>query len=163
MPSSYGVDQDALVARLSTREMIDLTDDASVGAIDAGIVEQKIDEAEAEFHLYAAVYYATPVRTSTGATPEGIREKLIEATAWRLKQRRPELVRNSEDEGKLWADRRKETLDWFEAIASADPKVRLPIAGAVAETTDVVTRAGTAVVRTDRPRFTQQRMRGFFR
>jgi phage gp36-like protein len=162
MASNYDVDQQAIVNRLSADRVQQLTDDANAGTIDATKVVEAIDAAEAEFHLYASVYYTTPVRTSASTIPEGIREKLIEATAWRLTQRRSEALQGTDKEGKLWADRRKEILDWFEAIASSDPKKRLLIAGGVEKTSDVVVRSGTATVVSDAGRFTPSRMKGFF-
>ena len=130
--SDYSIDATALAGRLKQSELVQLTDDADTGAIDEPTLTAAIDAAEAEFHLYAGVYYAIPVRTSAGAVPPGVKEKLLDAVAWRLKQRVPELLRNGDDEGKLWAERRKELLEWYEAIANLDPKKRLVIPGAVA-------------------------------
>jgi hypothetical protein len=162
MASNYDVDQQAIVDRLSADRVQQLTDDANAGAIDSTKVVEAIAATEAEFHLYASVYYATPVRTSTNGIPDGVREKLIEATAWRLQQRRPATLEGTGGEGKLWADRRNEVLDWYEAIASSDPKKRLLIGGGVEKTTDVVVRSGTAKVVSDVGRFTPSRMKGFF-
>jgi phage gp36-like protein len=162
MPSSYSVDQVAIVNRLSNDRVIQLTDDAGAGSIDAAKVTEAIDAAEAEFHLYAGVYYDTPVRKSDNTIPQGIREKLIEATAWRLMNRRPEFLRGEQDEGKLWQKIRDSVETWYEAIAHPDKGKRLLIPGAKDKSTPLVPRAGSAKLTADTPRFTEDRMKGFF-
>jgi phage gp36-like protein len=162
MASNYNIDQAAIIKRLSAKLVKDLTDDLNTGSIDSAIVEESIDATEAEFHLYAGVFHVTPVRTAQGAIPQGVREKILEANAWRLMQRRPGNLKNDTDEGRLWEKRRKEVLDWFEAIASADEKVRLLIPFAVERTQREEPRAGGAAIVSDPSTFTISSMKGIF-
>jgi phage gp36-like protein len=162
MAGSYSIDLNAMKSRLSDQRLIQITDDAGSGSIDTAKVDDAITAAEAEFHLYAGVYYTTPVRKSDNTIPQGIREKLLDATAWRLMQRRPEFLRGSEDEGKMWADRRAEVLAWYEAIAASDPKKKLPIAEAVEKAAAAVADGhGLPKVGSDDSLFSRDRRVGF--
>jgi phage gp36-like protein len=161
MPSNYGVDQAAMIHRLSNDRLIQLTDDENTGAIVASRVTEAIEAAEAEFHLFAGVYYDAPVRTAAGAIPTGLREQLIELTAWRLQQRRSENLRSSEDEGKLWEGIRKRLDGWLDDISSADMKKRKPIPGAVERLQPDPPRAGSAEVVSDTQVFSLTSMGGF--
>ena len=143
--------------------VIQTTDDTNSQTIDVTVLDAVIAAAEAEFDLYAGVYYVTPVRTAGDEVPIGVKEKLVDAVAWHLMNRRPEVMRSSADEGEYWTRRRREILGWFEAIASADPKRRLLIPGATEKSEDdVAPRAGSAKVTSDVARFSTARMKRFF-
>ncbi len=160
--SAYAITTNLLKTRLSEERLIQLTDDSNTGAIVQTAIDEAITSAEAELHLYAGVYYATPLRKSDGVTvPDGVRELLTDSVCWRLMTRRPEFLRNSEDEGKYWEARRDEILRWLRAIANADASRRLLIPGAV-EASAATVRAGEASVSSDAPRFSGESMKGFF-
>jgi phage gp36-like protein len=160
MAGSYSITQSDL--RFSNVRLAQLTDDNGA-VIDTTKVDAAIVAAEDEFHLYAGVYYATPVRDSGGAVPAGIRLKLIEAARCFLLGNRPESLRSDEDEGDQWEARRREHITWLKSIADADPKDRLPIPGAVEKSAgDTTARGGTASVVADAVYFAPSTMKGFF-
>lgn len=160
MPGSYSIVQGDL--RFSDDRLKQVTDPNGV-AIATPLVDAAIVAAEEEFHLYAGIFYAVPVRKSDGSTPTGIKQKLINAARWYLMQNRPEFLRGDSDEGKLWEKARKEWTDWLESIAAANSegKPRLPIPGAV-ETSTLVARDGEAEVQADAVFFEADTMRSLF-
>jgi phage gp36-like protein len=147
MAGNYNIAQPDL--RFSEVRLAQLTDENGA-VINATKVDQAITDAEDEFHGYAGVYYATPVRTSSDEIPSGIRLKLIEAARWFLMGNRPESMRSDDDEGDQWEARRKEHVSWLKSIADADARERLPIPGAVEKSAaDTTARGGTATVVAD--------------
>lgn len=150
MAGNYGITQSKL--RFSDERLKQLTDDAGA-TINTTKVDDAILAAEQEFHLYAGVYYATPVRTSAAAIPEGLEQKLIEAARWFLMQNRPEFLRSDDDEGAQWETRRKEWMKYLERISDARAEQRLPVPGAV-ERSGQTARGGTASIVSDEQFFT---------
>jgi phage gp36-like protein len=132
--SSYNINEAAIVKRLGFQRVVELTNDtAGATTIDSAVLDEAIAAAEAEFHLYAGVYYVVPVRDGSNNIPPGIREKLIELVAWRLMNRRPHMLAGDDNsERKLWSGVRSSIDAWFNAISTADPKSRKPIPGALA-------------------------------
>jgi hypothetical protein len=156
MASSYDIDQAAIEQAMTPARVVQLTNDDGGDTVDTVNLDAAIDETEGEFHLKAGKHFVTPVRTSNGSIPEGLRGILIELVKWRLMLRRPEMLKNDADEGAFWKGRRKELLDWMENLAPNS------IPGAVLATPTGATKLGRAKVVSDTPRFTRARMKGFF-
>lgn len=163
MAGQYSISLDLIKKRLGQDRVIQLTNDANTGTVDQANVDEAILSAEAELHLYAGVYYATPLRLEDGTTvPPGIKELLADSTCWRLMTRRPEFMRNTNDEGDYWESRRKEVVAWLKSIADPDARDRLLIPGAKKPSAAVEPRGGASTVETDDPRFSTKSLKGMF-
>ncbi len=136
MASRYALTAAMLLTRFTEETLVQLTDGAS--APDEAIVNTAIDSEENDFDGYAGVFFALPVRTSAGAVPGIVTEKLLDGVAIRLLCRKPEFVFSDQGELSAWWDRRMKALEaWKLALSDPARKVKLPDAverGAVTET-----------------------------
>lgn len=74
-----------LLAQLSNAQLIQLTDDAKTGSVDAAKVTQGITDAEAEINGFLATRYSTPV---AAPVPDLIKKLSIDVTIYNLYRRR---------------------------------------------------------------------------
>lgn len=161
MASAYDITIDDIRAGLSEERLRDLTDDANTGAIDEATAHVVIGNVEREFHLRVAPYYATPLRTSAGVAPEGIKELLVRCTRWALASRRPEVMNTEHGEGKYWQSERDAVDREYAAMSNPDGSKRRPIAGALPVAAERAVAAGGARMTSDRRRFTVDNMRSW--
>lgn len=163
MAGQYGIVVGDIQKRLSDDRVLQLTDDQNSGSIVTSTVDALIDDSEAELHLAAGNYYDLPLRKESdpAATPEGVKTMLVDRVCILLMARRPEFLRNDQDEGGYWRDREKRILDWFEAIGAPDPSKRRLIPGAKPKSTAQDVRAGAPEVQSDCALFTHKTMKGW--
>jgi phage gp36-like protein len=153
--SAYGVTVDDLVARLTSRTLAAVTDDATGRNIDAALVGGKILDAETVFHSYAGVYYVTPI---SGDSPDFTlaRKIVIDLAAWELLSRRPHAI--SGDTGEIERTRYESTLAWLKGLASRARTVQLTSS---LERADGVPRGGGATVIAEEAAFTREALGAF--
>jgi phage gp36-like protein len=109
-----------LKAVLSDDDLLQLTDDAGVGEVDATVLAGVIARSEGEFHGYAAKRYATPVDVTGDATLAAtIRGRLLDLVAYYLRGRRPGMPQEVRD-------RYTDAQRWLRDLA--DGKVTLGVA-----------------------------------
>ncbi|MGZ5445272.1 MAG: phage protein Gp36 family protein [Thermoanaerobaculia bacterium] len=162
MPSAYDITVDDLMAGLSEERLRDLTDDANAGSIDPVIADAAVLEAEDELHFRVEPYYVTPLATSAGPAPKGVKAFVVRSARWYLAARRPEVMQG--EEGKYWEARRKEVIEELDAISDPDARKRRQIAGAIAAPTETEFKsAGSSRVTSDERRFTRDNMRSWGR
>jgi phage gp36-like protein len=73
-----------LLEQISEDELIQLTDDAGAGMIDAAVVTRAISDADAEIDSYAGTRYSVPLST----TPAMIRKLSVDISVYNLFARR---------------------------------------------------------------------------
>lgn len=92
--SSY-ISQADLLSKVSNAQLIQLTDDAQSGSIDATKVTQSIDEAESEVNGYVATRHSVPL---SSPIPQLIKTLAVDIAIYKLysrRQRVPESVRKA--------------------------------------------------------------------
>jgi len=120
--SVYAITSADLAARLTPRTLAAVTDDAAGRTVDDALVAEKVLDAEATFHSYAGVYYATPI----AAPPENVRlakRLVVDLAAWELLSRRPHVI--SGEVGEAERSRNDATLRWLRDLASRERRVQL--------------------------------------
>lgn len=76
--------QSDLLEQISESKLIQLTDDADIGSIDADVITRAIADADAEIDGYAAVRYDVPF----SPVPVSIRKRSVDITIYNLYARR---------------------------------------------------------------------------
>lgn len=94
---SYIVQND-LLSQVSNAQLIQLTDDAKTGSVDATKVTQAITEAEAEVNGYVATRYAVPVAAPVPDLVKKLSVDIAIYNLYRRRQRIPENVTKSYDD-----------------------------------------------------------------
>jgi phage gp36-like protein len=124
MGMSYVTNAD-VEAWLGTQTVVELTDDAGAGVIDAAKLDEAKLGAEGEANSYLATRYQVPVDVASEPDVQAVlRSFILDLVSYRLHGRRPpvpaDIVR-----------RREEAVVWFGRVASG--MVQLPSALAVPE------------------------------
>lgn len=100
------ITQDHLLGVMTEDDLVQLTDDDAVGAVDTTVLALCIARAEGEFHSYAARRYSVPVDVAGSTTlAETIRGRLVDLAAFYLRSRRPGMppeVRQRYDDAVRW-------------------------------------------------------------
>ena len=81
-------DQDDLENQLSEEELIELTDDAGSGSVDATVLARAIADADAEIDSYCSIVYSVPFST----VPDIIRKVSVDISIYNLYSRRQFVV-----------------------------------------------------------------------
>ena len=158
MASHYELDRDDLREVMEETRIVQLTDDEQDGSqVDARVLAA-IEAVEALLHESAGVFYETPLRLDSDPTkyPLAVRERLLQAAAYRLIARKPFILHEEDGEGAHWRRVWKEFLAWLDAIAQG--KVVIP--QAVKKGTPASVGGGASVV-SDTSVFTFESVKGF--
>jgi len=84
------ITQTIVEERMTSAEMIRLTDDAAAGSVDAENLARAIAEGESEILQYVRQRYELPTTlTGSDATSVAVRAHLLDAIVYRLNARRP--------------------------------------------------------------------------
>lgn len=134
--SAYNIVPDDLLERLDQAKLAQLTAATNNGPRDDAKITAKIDEAEAEIHLAAGVYYAIPIAAVAGTSQlasdsltKTIRSKVLDLAAYKLVQLKPEQLNNG-DKVTYWSQLRKSIDTWLERLQSSDQAKRITLPGA---------------------------------
>jgi hypothetical protein len=132
MSSAYGIQPQDLTQRLELIELTKITVPAPgpyTNGPDWTVVDAKIAEAEADIHMAASAYYATPVVARDNATTVEAAElksyivgKVLDLAMYKLLQLRPHLL-NSGDRANYYATVKK-TIDTWMQLVSGDSNTR---------------------------------------
>jgi phage gp36-like protein len=136
-----------MTARLTSRTLAAVTDDAAGRVVDEALVNTKILDAEAVFHSYASVYYSVPITEPT-ENVRVARKTVIDLAAWELLSRRPHAI--SGEVGDTERARNEATLAWLRGLAARDRRVQLT---GSPERTSPVPPSGGATVIAEPPQF----------
>lgn len=141
--SDYNITAEDLRTRFTTKELAQLTTDPPGATPDDAVIDAAIVAAEAEIHMAAGVYYATPIVPVEGASqPQiaaltgGLREKILDFAAYKLLQRRPSIL-NSGERSVYWSQLRKSIDTWLERLQSSDQSRRIALPAAALRSTTV--------------------------
>ena len=91
---SYIVQAD-LLAQVSEAQLVQLTDDETIGVVNTTRVSQAIADADAEIDGYVATRYAVPVAAPVPALLKKLSIDITIYNLWRRRQKIPELVRTA--------------------------------------------------------------------
>jgi len=150
MASAYGITAQDLLQRLELEQLKKITLDAPPysGDPDWTVVDAKIAEAEADVHVAASSYYATPIAPRDDATTVEADElkafivgKVLDITMYKLLQRRPSLL-NAGDRSTYYSGVKKAIDKWLEQIAGDAAAERKTIGVARERTVQITSSAG---------------------
>ncbi|HSY51149.1 MAG TPA: hypothetical protein VLC46_20250 [Thermoanaerobaculia bacterium] len=166
MSSAYGITPQDLQQRLELAQLLKITLDAPpYTEPDWSLVDEKISEAEADFHMAASSYYATPITARDDATSAEATElitfvigKILDLAMYKLLQRRPNLL-NAGDKA-IYYSGVKKSLDAWLALIRGDDKTRQTLGVARERTTQISSSAG-AFSESEPQRVTRRGMGGF--
>ena len=106
------ITQTMVEERVTSAELVRLTDDGATGSVDAENLARAIAEGEAEILQYLTQRYSLPTTLAgTDATSVAVRARLLDAVSYRLNARRPPVP---EDIDLAY----KRALDWARDIAT---------------------------------------------
>jgi len=105
--------QDDLLEQISEAELIELTDDAGSGEVDADVVTRAIADADATIDAHCQGRYSVPL----SPVPAMIRAVSVDMTIYNLLSRKNEEVPKSRD------DRNRNAIRFLERVA--DGKIQL--------------------------------------
>ena len=167
MSSAYNIAPQDLLQRFESEQLTKITVDQPpyTSGPDWTVVDAKIAEAEADIHMAASAFYATPIVPRDGATTtEGeelksfIIGKVLDLTMYKLLQRRPHIL-NAGDRATYYSSIKK-TLDTWLQLLAGDSKTRQTLG--VAKPRDVaISPNAEAWAESDEPRVTRWNLRGF--
>ena len=87
--------QSDLLAQVSNAQLIQLTDDAKTGSVDADKVTKAISDAEAEIDGYVATKHSVPIASPIPALVKKLAIDIAVYNLYRRRQRAPEDVRTA--------------------------------------------------------------------
>lgn len=164
--SDYGITANDLRERLTSKELAELTTGSGSGSPDDAVIDAKVSSAEAEIHLAAGVYYATPIVATEDATSAeaaallgGLREKVLDFAAYKLLQLRPQILNNGERSA-YWSQLKKSIDAWIDAISTSNKNTRRALPAAL-ERSVVVTLSGGADAQSDENVMNRCSLKGF--
>jgi hypothetical protein len=167
MSSAYGIVPQDLLRRFDADQLTKITVDQPpyTSGPDWTVVDARISEAEADIHMAASAYYATPIVARDSATTAEAEElqsyiigKVLDLTMYKLLQRRPQIL-NAGDRSTYYASIKKANDAWL-LIISGDSKNRQTLG--VAKPRDVAIPSGAeAWAESDEPRVTRTNLGGF--
>jgi hypothetical protein len=160
MPSAYNIQPEDILQRLEIDPLTKITvppPGPYTNGPDWDVVAVKIAAAEAEIHVAASAYYATPIVARDGATATEVSElqvfivgKVLDLAMYKLLQLRAHLL-NSGDRMNYYASVKKAIDAWLTIIAG-DSKSRQTIGVAKPRVGGAITSNAEAWAESEEPR-----------
>lgn len=120
--TTYAVQAD-LLQRLTAAELVQLTDDARSGAVNAAIVSGALVEATGQIDSYVRSRYQTPLQTSSTAT-----RLCRDIAVYLLYQRRPQQMKETVRQAY------EDAVSFLKDIATGKAQLDQPVGAPVAQT-----------------------------
>lgn len=159
MPSRYDIAAADIRRRLTDRELIQLTNEASALEVNWTVVEEAIEDEELDLEGYAGVFYQLPVRLADGSVPGDVRGKVLDGVKLRLWGRKSSFIAENGDLATVYKREATTLLDWKKGLA--DPRRLVKIPGAV-ESGELAGSGGAdALMTSEALVFTRESMEGW--